>query len=65
MFMLLKQYFHYKNIYTRQQLNKNLNQNDNVEAKEILPDIFFDLDEMLNFFYKRPEAGSVNQIHIF
>ena len=44
MFMLLKQYFHYKNIYTKQQLNDNLNQNNDVEAKDILADSFLNLD---------------------
>ena len=65
MVMLLKKKFHHKNIYTRQQLNKNLNQNDDVEAKEILSHNFFYLDEMLDKFYKRPAAGSVNWTHIF
>ena len=49
LFMLLNHNFHYKNIYTKQQLNDNLNQNNGVEAKEILA-YFFNLDELLDFF---------------
>ena len=65
MFMLLKQYFHHKNLYTMQQLNNNLNQNDGVEAVLINADHFFNFDAMLDKFYKRPEGGSVNRSHLF
>lgn len=65
MFMLLKQHFHYKNIYTKEQLNINLNQNDGVEAIEINSEFFNEIDEMLDCFYKRLESGSINRTHIF
>ena len=64
-FMLLKQHFHYKNVYTMEQLNKNLNQNDGVTAIEIKSNKFFDFDKLLDNFYKRPEAGTVTRTHIF
>ena len=64
MFMLLKQHFHYKNIYTMEQLNTNLNENDGVKAIEIKGDSFFNLDSLLDKYYKRPESGSVNRTHI-
>ena len=41
------------------QLHDNLNQNYGVDAIEIKGDQFFDIDNILDKFYKRPEAGSV------
>ena len=65
MFMLLKQHFHHKNVYTMDQLHRNLNENDDVNAVEIKSNKFFNLDELLDKYYKRPESGSVNRTHIF
>ena len=65
MFMLLKQHFHYKNLYTMGHLHTNLNKNDGVKAILITGEQFFDLDKILDIYYKRPESGSVNTTHIF
>ena len=48
-----------------EQLRKKLNKNDNVNAVEIKSNKFFNLDELLDKYYKRPESGLVNQTHIF
>ena len=65
MFMLLKQFFHYKNLYTMKQLNDNPNKNRGVEAIELSSDVFFDFDKMLDKFYQVPHTGTVNRSHIF
>ena len=46
-------------------LHTNLNKNDGVEAILITGEQFFDLDKILDIYYKRPESGSVNTTHIF
>ena len=47
------------------QLHDNLNRNYGVDAIEIKGDQFFDIDNILDKFYKRPEAGSITQTHVF
>ena len=64
-FMLLKKNFHWKNIYTKQQLDNVLNSNDNVQAIRVTHDQFFDFDAFFDTIYKRPAAGTVNRSHIF
>ena len=47
------------------QLHNNLNKNYGISAIEIKGNNFFDIDNILDKFYKRPEAGSVTQTNIF
>ena len=65
MYMLLKQRFHYKNVYTMKQLHDNLNSNEDVNAIESTKDDFYDFDTMLAKYYDTPQSGSVNRSHIF
>ena len=63
--MLLKQNFHKQNIYTRQQLHDNFNHNVGVQAIRCNENHFYDLDSILDIYYKGIEAGTVNRTHIF
>ena len=65
MFMLLKQNFHKRNIYTRKQLHDNFNHNVGVQAICCNGNNFYDLDSILDIYYKGLEAGTVNRTHIF
>ena len=64
-FIILKQHFHDKNVYTKRKFNRNLNQNDRVEDVEITSELFYDFDNVLDLFYKQPESGSVTCTYIF
>ena len=65
MFMLLKQHYHHKNLYTMDQLNTNLNQNNDVNAVEVKHPTFNDFDALLDRLYKQPESSLVACTHIF
>ena len=65
MFMLLKQNFHKQNIYTKKQLHDNFNHNVGVEAIRCDENTFYDLDSLLDKFYKRPASGTVAKTHLF
>ena len=47
------------------QLYNNLNQNDGVEAKELKHEDFFNINLIVDRYYKKPESGSVTRTHIF
>ena len=65
MYMLLKQRFHFKNVYTMSQLHDNLNSNDDVNAIESTVEDFYDLDTVLAKYYSVPQSGTVNRSHMF
>ena len=46
--MLLKQHYHHKNMYTMEQSNTNINQNNNVHAVEVKYPIFYYFNALLD-----------------
>ena len=65
LFKQLKRGFHYKNVYTMNQLIRVCNISDSITPIHCSSNNFFDWDLYLDRIYKRPAAGTVNKNHIF
>ena len=65
LFKQLKRGFHYKNVYTMNQLIRVCNISDSITPIHCSSNNFFNWDLYLDRIYKRPGAGTVNKNHIF
>ena len=65
MFILLKQNFHHKNVYTMKKLHENLNSNKHFEVLLANEVDFYNFNGLLSKYYAAPQSGSVNRTHMF
>ena len=56
LFALLKKMYHYRNIYTMEQLHSALHSHPQINAVRVVDGDFVDLDSMMDKFYKHPAS---------
>ena len=65
LFKELKRGFHYKNVYTMNQLMSVCNISGSITPIQCTSNNFFDWDTYLDRIYSRPAPGTINKNHIF